>query len=178
VTAESPEVPLWERDPAAWNAYLAEGDRTQARKRVSADVIVRDVRGKILLVCPTYKPGWDLPGGMVEQDESPHAAARRELREELGLDATLAEPLVIDWVPAHGPWSDMLCFVFPGPVLTDDQVAALVPEDGELDRVEFVPPAEAVERVSPRLGRRLTQALAASESGRTRYLTDGQRAWS
>jgi 8-oxo-dGTP diphosphatase len=41
---------LYERDPEAWNAYLAEGNAKQARKRVSADAIVRDSSGRILLV--------------------------------------------------------------------------------------------------------------------------------
>lgn len=64
-------------DPDAWNAYLAEGNATQARKRVAADVLIRDASGRVLLVNPTYKPGWDLPGGMVEANEPPHAAAIR-----------------------------------------------------------------------------------------------------
>jgi ADP-ribose pyrophosphatase YjhB (NUDIX family) len=76
---------LYERDPAAWNAYLAKGNAKQARKRVSADAIVRDSSGRILLVDPTYKPDWDLPGGMAEANEPPADAVRRELREELGL---------------------------------------------------------------------------------------------
>ncbi|WP_405778860.1 NUDIX domain-containing protein [Streptomyces sp. NBC_01378] len=56
-------------DPEAWNAYLAEGNAKQARKRVAADVLLRDADGQVLLVNPTYKPGWDLPGGMVEANE-------------------------------------------------------------------------------------------------------------
>jgi hypothetical protein len=43
---------LYERGPEAWNAYLAEGNAKQARKRVSADAIVRDSSGRILLVGP------------------------------------------------------------------------------------------------------------------------------
>ncbi|MFD8591350.1 NUDIX domain-containing protein, partial [Streptomyces sp. NPDC059637] len=56
-------------DPEAWNAYLAEGNATQPRKRVAADVLLRDPAGRFLLVEPTYKPGWDLPGGMAEANE-------------------------------------------------------------------------------------------------------------
>src|SRR2546421_13030922 len=80
------EAPLYERDPGAWEAYLAEGNAKQARKRVGADVILQDGVGRLLLVDPKYKPDWDLPGGMAEANEAPHEAARRELREELGLD--------------------------------------------------------------------------------------------
>jgi hypothetical protein len=68
---------LYERDPEAWNAYLAEGNAKQARKRVSADAIVRDSAGRVLLVDPTYKPDWDLPGGMAEANEPPADAVRR-----------------------------------------------------------------------------------------------------
>jgi hypothetical protein len=32
--------PLYERDPAAWNASLAEGNARQPRKRVATDVII------------------------------------------------------------------------------------------------------------------------------------------
>lgn len=50
----SSDDPLYERDPEAWNAHLAEGNAKQARKRVSADVILRDAHGRILLVDPKY----------------------------------------------------------------------------------------------------------------------------
>ncbi|MFF3817466.1 NUDIX domain-containing protein [Streptomyces bluensis] len=76
-------------DPDAWNAYLAEGNATQARKRVAADVLLRDSSGRVLLVNPTYKPGWDLPGGMAEANEPPEVTVVRELREELGLEVVV-----------------------------------------------------------------------------------------
>ncbi|WP_245627708.1 hypothetical protein [Actinomadura oligospora] len=41
-------------DDEARFAYLAEGNARQARKRVAADVLVRDEAGRILLVNPTY----------------------------------------------------------------------------------------------------------------------------
>jgi 8-oxo-dGTP diphosphatase len=73
------EAPLYERDPEAWRAYRAEDDAKQARKRVSADMILRDGQGRILLADPEYKPDWDLPGGMAEANEPPADAVRREL---------------------------------------------------------------------------------------------------
>jgi ADP-ribose pyrophosphatase YjhB (NUDIX family) len=56
-----------------------------ARKRMAATAFLRDERGRVLLVNPVYKQAWDLPGGAVEAEESPHAACRREVAGEPGL---------------------------------------------------------------------------------------------
>ena len=42
---------------------------------------------RVLLVRHTYGPSkWEVPGGSIKRREQPISAARRELREELGLD--------------------------------------------------------------------------------------------
>lgn len=92
------DLPLYMRDPEAWRAHLIEGNARQARKRVSADLLVRDAAGGILLVDLVYKPGWDLPGGMAEANEPPPDAARREVREELGLESQPRRMLCVEWV--------------------------------------------------------------------------------
>jgi 8-oxo-dGTP diphosphatase len=63
--------------------------------------LFRDEDGRVLLVDPVYKPTWDLPGGAVEKEESPHAACRREVAEELGLDRPPGRVLVVDWIPSR-----------------------------------------------------------------------------
>jgi 8-oxo-dGTP diphosphatase len=164
---------LYERDPEAWNAYLAEGNARQARKRVSADILLRDQQGRILLVDPAYKPDWDLPGGMAEANESPADAVRRELREELCLNVTVGGLLCVDWVSPHGPWDDLISFIFDGGILGDEAIGSLKLADDELRAFEFCDEAQVQERLRPYVWRRVTDALRALETGQASYLQDG-----
>jgi 8-oxo-dGTP diphosphatase len=64
-------------------------------KRVVAALIVQD--GK-MLVCQrtrhqTMPLKWEFPGGKIEDGEQPQHALRRELEEELGIDATIGEEI-------------------------------------------------------------------------------------
>ncbi|MFI6098177.1 NUDIX domain-containing protein [Lentzea sp. NPDC051213] len=156
-------------DDEARFAYLAEGNAKQARKRVAADVLIRDDRGRILLVNPTYKDHWDLPGGMVENNEPPRKAAERELREELGLKVIVDRILVLEWVGPHGPWDDQLVFIFDGGTLTEDQLASLRPIDPEISELALLEQDEAARRLRPDMTRRLGRALQALVTGSTHY---------
>ncbi|MFF5174170.1 NUDIX domain-containing protein [Micromonospora sp. NPDC000089] len=165
------ERPLYERDPAAWRAHLAEGNARQPRKRVGVDVLLRDERGDILLVDPRYKPDWDLPGGMAEANESPRLTAERELREELGLRLRVGPLLVVDWVAPHGPWDDSLMFVFDGGVVPAPQ--ELRPTDDELRGCRFASLEQARTMLRPYVWERLRHAADAARDGCPRYLTNG-----
>ncbi len=171
----SADIPLYQRDPEAWQAHLAEGNRTQPRKRVSADVLFRDEAGRILLVNPRYKPDWDLPGGMAEANEPPLDAARREIAEELGLEYPGGRLLIVDWVAPHGPWDDSLVFIFDGGVLTIEDQATIQLRDGELDEHRFCEPERASDLLRPNAWLRVQRALAAVQSEKAEYLHGGHR---
>jgi 8-oxo-dGTP pyrophosphatase MutT (NUDIX family) len=53
-----------------------------------------EYEGKVLLIRNPYgQMKWDLPGGGVRRGELPEAAARREVREEVGISLTDLHPL-------------------------------------------------------------------------------------
>jgi 8-oxo-dGTP pyrophosphatase MutT (NUDIX family) len=67
------------------------------RKRTVAGVLFRDAQDRVLLLRPSYKPNWEIPGGAGEADESPWETAAREVAEELGItDRPLGALLVVD----------------------------------------------------------------------------------
>jgi 8-oxo-dGTP pyrophosphatase MutT (NUDIX family) len=170
------DVPLYESDPQAWRKYLAEGNARQPRKRVSADLIILDRSGRILIVEPKYKPDWDLPGGMVEANEPPAQAARREVHEELGLDIVVGELLCVDWVAPHGPWDDLLAFIFHGGTIGHAEAAGIHLQDDELKAFEFCEVETVRQRLRPYVWRRTAAALDALRDRRGLYLHDGHHA--
>ncbi|MDW6065110.1 NUDIX domain-containing protein [Streptomyces sp. FXJ1.4098] len=150
--------------------YLAEHPAPAA----AADALIRDGQGRILLVDPVYKDGWDLPGGMAE-DEEPASALVRELGEELGLTVEVGRLLAVDSVPATVYGRTILAFVYAGHLPGDHAPSALVPQDGEIRSARFLPEREALELLPPLLRRRVAAALAAERGSHTAVLRDGHR---
>jgi 8-oxo-dGTP pyrophosphatase MutT (NUDIX family) len=69
--------------------------------RAVVRALLTDLDGRILIVkpCGTNKRWWHLPGGKIETTESPRAACRREVAEELGIDVEIGQLLVSAWNP-------------------------------------------------------------------------------
>ena len=143
---------------------------------MAATAFFRDHAGRVLLVNPSYKDTWDLPGGAVEEDESPHAACRREVLEELGLDRAPGGILAVDWVPARPERPEGLIVVYDGGVLSDAEIGQIVLADGELTGFAFTARAEVANLVTPLLARRVASCLRAVEERRTAALENGDPA--
>jgi 8-oxo-dGDP phosphatase len=78
--------------------------------------------------------GWELPGGLVDEDEEPADAATRELEEETGYQAGSVEPLIA-FQPRAGT-VDAGQFVFLG---REPQRIGEPTEVNEITRMEWIP---------------------------------------
>lgn len=144
---------------------------------LAAGVLLFDEADRVLLVDPTYKAGWEFPGGIVERGESPARAGRREVAEELGLELTGGlQLLVVDWEPPHPPRYGGLRLLFDGGrVPAGDAGRVLLPR-AELRAWRFVTEDEAAELLPPVRMDRLRWALRAREQGRPLNLEAGHPA--
>ncbi len=140
---------------------------------MAAGVLFFDTADRLLLVRPTYKPGWDIPGGYVERGESALAACRREVREELGIAPPIGRLLVVDWAP-HPDEGDKVLYVFDGGELTAEDLAAVRLDPTELAEYAFHTTDEAAGLLAARLARRVATAVRAHRESLTLYLEHGQ----
>lgn len=144
-----------------------------AQPRVAAGALFFDTAGRILLLRPTYKDFWDIPGGYVEPGESPYAACAREIGEELGITPPLGRLLVTDWAPADRE-GDKILYIFDGGTLDDNDLTRIAFEDGEIAEFRYVAMTDLAELVPARLARRVHTAVAAMNAGRAVYAEHGK----
>jgi ADP-ribose pyrophosphatase YjhB (NUDIX family) len=78
---------------------------TLPKKRISAGCLFFDDRGRLLVVNPTYKDTWEIPGGVVEENESPREAVIREVVEGMPPRATPVRGLFERNGHAHGKFT-------------------------------------------------------------------------
>ncbi|WP_405926583.1 NUDIX domain-containing protein [Streptomyces sp. NBC_00035] len=141
---------------------------------VAAGVLLFDEQDRVLLVDPTYKAGWEFPGGVVESGEAPARAGIREVAEETGLQLDdVPALLVVDWEPPAPPGFGGLRLLFDGGRLDDAAVRSLLLPGPELRDWRFVSEQEAADLLPPVRYERLRWALRARERGAALYLEAG-----
>jgi 8-oxo-dGTP pyrophosphatase MutT (NUDIX family) len=143
------------------------------RKRMSAGVLLYDDAARVVLVEPSYKTEWDVPGGVVDDGESPWGAASRELAEELGLVREQMRPLVIDHEAAtEDGMPEGIAWIFDGGPISEQELAALPLDDPEIVSVGLYRLDEVSGKTTSPLARRLSAALVAVKDGSGPILCD------
>jgi RimJ/RimL family protein N-acetyltransferase/8-oxo-dGTP pyrophosphatase MutT (NUDIX family) len=144
------------------------------RKRVISQGLLRDESGRVLLCELTYKPDWDLPGGVVEPGESPYEAVRREVEEELGVSPVPRRLLAVDWLPPWAGWDDACLLVFDLGTVEAGIVEQMVFEPREIAAVHWCSAADVAEHSREPTADRIRSALRAGDTGVTEFLHAGR----
>jgi 8-oxo-dGTP pyrophosphatase MutT (NUDIX family) len=147
------------------------------RKRLIAHVLMRAPDGRVLLCDTVFKSDFELPGGIVEPDESPRQGAIREVKEELGIDLEVGRLLAVDWMPHYLGWDDACELIFDGGTVTEEDIAGFVLQPTEIRAVRLIDIAEAEPHLTSLSYRRLsaiTTLDAGGELTRTLTMEDGR----
>ncbi len=139
----------------------------------SAGALIFDHKGRLLILKPTYKSGWTIPGGVMEADgETPWDACRREVREECGIDVHAARLACVDFHPPRPGSPGGIRFLFDCGAIADASFAAIVLQPEEISEYRLVPMPAALDLLRGPIRRRVRAACAATAPI---YLEDGHR---
>jgi 8-oxo-dGTP diphosphatase len=134
-----------------------------AAPEAAAHAVLVDDRGWVLIVRPSYKRRWHLPGGYIHVGETPAAAVARKVQEELRIAPELRGPAVIAWAPHGG--ADRILFLFAG------QLTPTLREAVRIDGAEIIgwtiqPPERLEDRLHPHVAARVRAAIDVAGRGR------------
>ena len=139
---------------------------------VSAGALIFDRAGGLLILKPTYKSGWTIPGGVMEADgESPWEACQREVREETGIEVSRGRLAAMDFRRPRPGRPGGIRFLFDCGKVSDKALAGLALQPEEISEARFVRLPEALDLLRGPIRRRVR---AAASGRRVVYLEDGR----
>jgi 8-oxo-dGTP diphosphatase len=146
---------------------------------VSTGALIFDRSGRLLILKPTYKSGWTIPGGIMEADgESPWQACRREVREECGIDIASARLACVDFRPMREGNPGGVRFLFDCGAVPDAALDDISLQADEISEHRLAPMPEALALLRKPIRRRVRAVRKRTGAVRTRavvYLENGRQ---
>ena len=127
------------------------------------------------MVKPTYKPGWEIPGGLVELNESPKQCCQREVFEEIGIHREIGQLLVVDYNSETNTKTESLMFIFDGGILSESDIASIRLQEDELRAYAFYAKSSLPEDMTNSLKNRVHAAWLQRSSQMWIYLENQQK---
>ena len=141
---------------------------------VSAGALIFDRAGRLLILKPTYKSGWTIPGGVMEADgETPWEACRREVHEECGIEIGRGRLACMDFRHPKPGRAGGIRFLFDCGRVGEEDLAGIVVQPEEVSEYRLAALPDALGLLRGPIRRRVR---AAAGSGRKKlvYLEDGR----
>src|SRR3954453_14638908 len=111
----------------------------------SAGALVWDRKSRLLILKPTYKSGWTLPGGIVEGDgETPWEACQREACEEGGLRVRRGRLVLGGFLRPRPGRPGGMRFLFDCGSFAEPALAGIVLQKEEIGEYRFARPERAL----------------------------------
>jgi 8-oxo-dGTP pyrophosphatase MutT (NUDIX family) len=133
--------------------------------------MIRDPAARLLILKPTYKKGWTIPGGQIDPGESPWEACRRETEEECGLIVRRARLACVDFRPPKPERPGGVRFLFDCGTLPGEAFDAVTLQETEIEDYRLADLDEALDLLSGPLRRRISEAV---DRRGCVYLEDGR----
>jgi 8-oxo-dGTP pyrophosphatase MutT (NUDIX family) len=122
----------------------------------SAGALIFDRQGRLLILKPTYKSGWTIPGGVMEAGgETPWQACQREVREECGLDIGTGRLVCTDFRLPTKRSPGGIRFLFDCGALCDSAFTEVELQAEEIAEHQLLPLAEALTLLRKPIRRRI-----------------------
>lgn len=152
------------------------------RKRVAVGALLF-YQTKLLILRPTYTTdyldtpiarNWILPGGIVEAEESPEEALRREINAQLHIDVKATRLITVDYLRNFDVRGEYLHFLFECKELSESQVLGMKTKTDEIKDYKFTDRDNALSILNRNAARRLASLFESLRNGtEMNYLEDG-----
>ncbi len=138
----------------------------------SAGALIFDGAGRLLILKPTYKSGWTIPGGVMEADgETPWQACQREVREECGLEVQSGRLACVDFRKPRPGRPGGMRFLFDCGAMDDAGLSAITLQAEEISEHRLAGMKTALTLLRGPVRRRVK---AASRANGFVYLEEGR----
>lgn len=143
------------------------------RKAMSAAALFFNQKGELLILKPTYKDHWGLPGGIGELYETPWRACIREIKEEIGLDILEKKNLLsVSYSFSKEKEREYIQFIFYGGVLDDKQIKDIKVDGSEISKYQFVKIKEVEKFLSEGTAKRAVKSVQALKDNKIVYIDE------
>jgi len=145
------------------------------KKTIASGALIFDENDRFLVVKPSYKSYWHIPGGIVEKNESPLEACEREVFEETNLMLKPSEVAAIVYRCMPDEEIDSLVFIFHCGKIGPDLKTVIKIPFGEIEDYKFIEKRDASNYLDNIMSSALQECFSDDHNRSTIYLENTKR---